>query len=131
MKDERLPNIDTTSSAYQNLIGQDSWRLWTPAPSGMTEVGTATYSGRMRFDGRKLDWQIGIVAGTSTASTAGTTYFPLPVPAKGLAGVAVAYNDATNVAIGVCAVNVSTSRVYPPAWTATGDAIKLAGSIEI
>jgi hypothetical protein len=85
----------------------------------------------MRFDGRKLDWQIGIVAGTSTASTAGTTYFPLPVPAKGLAGVAVAYNDATNVAIGVCAINVTTSRVYLPTWGATGDAIKIAGSNEI
>jgi hypothetical protein len=124
-------HVDPTSFAARNLQGIDRWESWTPVPVSMTEVGTATYTGRFRVVGRKLEWQIGIVAGTSTACTAGTTYFPLPINATGLAGVSVAYNDATNVAIGVCAVNVSTSRIYPPAWTATGDAIKLAGSNEL
>jgi len=116
---------------HRDARGRDVWESWTPVPVSMTEVGTATYYGRFRVVGAQCFFQITITAGTSTASTAGLTYFPLPLAAKGYAAMANAYNATGNTPLDVCAMAIANSRVYPPTWAATGDVIKIAGWFEV
>ena len=125
-----LPNVDTGSFSYRDITGQDKWDKWTPVAS-VTEVGTPTYTGRFRFVGRQCFFQINAVASTSIATTAGTSYFELPAPAKGIGGMATMTNDSTNVAVGVCHVDVATSRVYPPSQAASGSTFHVTGWYEI
>lgn len=125
-----LSSINFGSFSFRDLIGQDKWEAWTPVPVGMTEVGTATYYGRHRKVGAQRFFQITIVAGTTTASTAGTTYFPLPTASKGYAAMANAYDATALTPIDVCAIAISDSRCYTPTWVATGNVIKIAGWYE-
>ena len=125
-----LPNVDTGSFAYRDITGQDKWVTWTPVAS-ITVVGTPTYTGRFRIVGRQCFWQISAVSDTSIATTAGTSYWELPVTAKGTVGMATMTNDTTNIAVGVCHVDVSTSRVYPPSQVASGNTFVIAGWHEV
>ena len=122
--------IDESSFAYRDLLDQDVWDKFTPT-GVLTVVGDTSYSGRFRIVGKQCFFQIKFSAGTSVATTAGTSYFTLPVQAIGLAGMAVMSNDTTNIAVGVCHVDTSTSRVYLPTQTASANTFNCAGWCEV
>ena len=126
-----LDFVDEKSFAYRDIKGQDVWVKFTPVFGSLTVVGATSYSGRYRIVGRKLEFQVQFSAATSIASTAGTDYLTLPATAKGLSGMAVMTNDTTNVAVGICHIDVATSRCYLPAQAASGNIFKLCGWYEI
>ena len=126
-----IPNVDTASFAYNDLTGIDRWSTWTPVWTSLTTVGDLSTSGRFRVVGRSLQFQVRVSAATSIASTAGTTFFALPAVAKGLAGIATMSNQSTNVAVGVCVVDTTNSRVYVPTQGASGSTFTVAGWMEI
>ena len=123
--------VDEKSFAYRDIKGQDVWVKFTPVFGSLTVIGATSYSGRYRIVGRKLEFQVQFSAATSIASVAGTDYLNLPATANGLAGMAVMTNDTTNVAVGVCHIDISTSRCYLPAQVASGNTFKLCGWYEI
>lgn len=123
--------IDQKSFSYRDLLSQDMWQSFTPAFGSLTVVGATTYTGRYRIMGAELQFQVSFSAATSIASTAGTDYLTLPVTAKGLAGLCVMSNDTTNIAVGTCHIDVSTSRCYLPTQAASGNTFLLCGSYEI
>ena len=123
--------LDEKSFSYRDIIGQDRWTSWTPVFGSLTVVGTPTYTGRLRIVGRQCFFQVTLVSTTSIASAAGTDYLTLPMTALGLAGVATMTNGTSNVAVGVCHIDVATSRCYLPAQVASGNTFTLAGSFEI
>lgn len=122
--------VDQASFAYRDLLGVDIWDTFTVSVS-LTVVGTPTYTGRYRFVGRQCFFQVSLVSTTSIASTAGTHYVTLPVAAKGIGGVATMTNDTTNIAVGVCHIDVSTSRCYVPTQAASGNTFTIAGWFEV
>ena len=123
--------IDPNSWAWSELQGRDRWETFDPVFGSLTIVGTPAYLGRLRQIGAECEFQVQFSAGTSIASTAGTDYLNLPITAKGLAGIAVMTNDTTNIAVGVCHIDVATSRCYLPAQVASGNVFNLCGSYEI
>lgn len=126
-----LCDFDQSSFAYQNLIGQDGWNSWVPVFGSLTVVGATTYLGRMHVFGRQCFFQVSLLAATSIASVAGTDYLNLPRAAVGLCGEAIMTNNTTNVAVGVCHVDVATSRCYLPAQAASGNTFTIAGWFEV
>jgi len=128
-----LPDTaDLESFAWLNIVGADRWYDFTPVFTSLTVVGATTYTGRYRPVGRKIEFQVTLLAATSVASTAGTTYMALPVtPAKGIAGWGSMQNQTTNVAVGACVVDVTNSRIYLPAQTASGNTFALWGEYEV
>ncbi len=126
-----LPDYaDTASFSWRDLLGIDRWESFSVSAS-LTVIGTPTYVGRYRFVGKQCFFQISIVASTSIASTAGTHYISLPTAAKGLGGVATMTNDTTNIAVGVCHIDVTTSRCYLPTLIASADTFTVSGWHEI
>lgn len=121
---------DIKSFAYKDLMAQDRWLAFTVSAS-LTEVGTATYTGRHHVIGRQCFFQVSIVPGTSVASTAGTNYIGLPLTAKGIGGAAIMSNDTTNIAVGDCHIDVATNRCYLPSQAASGNTFTVAGWYEI
>jgi hypothetical protein len=119
------------SFAYADLTGTDKWSTWTPVFGSLTVIGATAYSGRLRIAGRLVEFQVQFSAATSIASVAGTDYLTLPLTAKGLSGIAVMTNDTSNAAVGVCHLDVATSRCYLPTQVASGNVFNLCGSYEI
>ena len=117
--------------AYRDIIGQDLWQAFTPVFGSLTVVGATTYSGRFRIVGRECQIQVQFSAATSIASVAGTDYLTLPITAKGLAGAGVMSNVTTNIAVGVCHVDVTNSRLYLPSQAASANVFTLAAKYEI
>ena len=129
---EILNRMLRQSFAYKDLTGTDRWETtWTPAPTSLTVVGTHTYTGRFRVQGRSVEFQVQFSSDTSVAATAGTTYFDLPIAAAGISGFASMQNATTNVAAGNCVIDVTNSRCYIPSITASGNTFKLFGKYEI
>ena len=126
-----LDFVDEKSFAYRDIKGQDVWQSFTPVFGSLTVVGATSYSGRYRIVGRSVQFQVQFSAATSIASAAGTDYLTLPITAKGISGMAVMTNDTTNVAVGVCHLDVATSRCYLPSQVASGNTFKLCGWYEI
>jgi hypothetical protein len=125
-----LANVDPASFAYKDLTSQDRWESFTVAVS-LTVVGTPTYTGRYRIVGKQCFFQVSLVSSTSIATTAGTHYVTLPITAKGIGGMATMTNDTTNIAVGVCHIDVSDSRCYLPSQVASGNTFTVAGWFEI
>ena len=123
--------VDEKSFAYRDLKSQDVWQSFTPVFGSLTVVGATSYTGRYRIVGRSVQFQVQFSAATSIASAAGTDYLTLPITAKGLSGMAVMTNDTTNVSVGVCHLDVATSRCYLPSQVASGNTFKLCGWYEI
>ena len=123
-------DIDTKGFAYRDMLGLDRWDPFTVAVS-LVVVGTPTYTGRFRFVGKQCFFQVSLVASTSIASTAGTHYVTLPTAAKGLGGLATMTDDTTNIAVGVCHIDVATGRCYLPAQVASADTFKVCGWYEV
>lgn len=126
-----IGQVDEKSFAFRDLKSQDVWQSFTPVFGSLTVVGATSYTGRYRIVGRSVQFQVQFSAATSIASAAGTDYLTLPITAKGLSGMAVMTNDTTNVAVGVCHLDVATSRCYLPAQVASGNTFKLCGWYEI
>lgn len=127
--DDRI--VDEKAFSFYDLIGQDKWTAFTPVFGSLTVVGATTYKGRYRIVGRQCEFQVSLLAATSIAATAGTDYLTLPLTAKGLSGLAVMTNDTTNIAVGLCHIDVATSRCYLPAQVASGNTFNLCGSFEV
>ena len=119
------------SFAYRDITGQDKWTTFTPVFGSLTVIGAASYSGRLRFVGRQCQFQVQFSAATSIASVAGTDYLTLPIAAVGLAGIATMTNNTSNVAVGTCHIDVSTSRCYLPSQSASANVFTLAGWYEV
>ena len=126
-----IGQVDEKSFAFRDLKSQDLWLSFTPVFGSLTVVGATSYTGRYRMVGRSVQFQVQFSAATSIASAAGTDYLTLPITAKGISGMAVMTNDTTNVAVGVCHLDVATSRCYLPAQVASGNTFKLCGWYEI
>lgn len=122
--------LDKTGFSYRDLLQQDRWESFTVSVS-LTVVGTPTYTGRYRLVGRQCFFQITLVSTVSIATTAGTSYVSLPITAQGLGGVATMTDDTSNIAVGVCHIDVATSRVYPPTQAASADTFTLCGQYEV
>jgi|SRR5688572_12001397 len=131
MNELKDKNLDTTSFAYRDLLSTDRWESFIPAFGSLTVVGAPSYEGRYRIVGRQLQFQVRFTAATSIASAAGTDYLTLPIGANGITGIAVMTNDTTNVAVGVCHIDVTNSRCYLPSQAASGNVFTLCGSYEI
>ena len=127
--DEKI--IQKQSFAYFDLLGQDKWTSWTVVFGSLTVVGATAYTGRFRIVGRSCQFQVQFSAATSIASTAGTDYLTLPFTAAGLSGMAVMTNDTSNIAVGVCHIDVATSRCYLPTQLASGNVFNLFGEFEV
>ncbi len=127
---DHLPS-DPETFSYRDRQGRDKWDTFTPVFGALTVVGATSYSGRYRFVGRKCEFQVKFSAATSIASTAGTDYLTLPVAATGLTGMAVMTDDTSNIAIGLCHVDVATSRCYLPTQLASADIFNITGSFEV
>jgi hypothetical protein len=125
-----LPSkLDETSFAYRDITGQDLWTQFTPTFTSLTVVGSPSYFGRLRVDGKLLRFQVQFSAGTSIASTAGSTYLDLPIGRLGLAGMGVMTNATTNIAVGVC--HIGTAGCYLPTQSASANVFNIAGWYEI
>lgn len=126
-------DVDRGSFAYRDMIGQDKWNSdgWVLTRTGWTDVGTPTVTQRFRLTGKMCHFQVKVVPGTTVATVAGTSYFNLPVTAKGLSGMATMMNITTLVAVGVCAIDVTNSRCYVPAQAATANTLTIAGHYEV
>lgn len=119
------------SQSYKDLLGIDAWEKFTPVFGSLTVVGATSYSGRYRRSGASIELQVSFSAATSIASVAGTDYLTLPIAAKGLAGIGAMTNDTTNIAVGLCHLDVSASRLYLPTQTASGNTFTLYAKYEI
>lgn len=123
--------------AYRDLLGLDRWQESAQASIpyfnrfSFTWVGTPDYSLRWRIVGKQCFFQVKFNSTTSVATIAGTSYMILPVPAKGIAGSAVMTNDTTNIAVGLCHIDVTNSYVYPPTQAASADTFTIAGWYEV
>jgi len=124
-------DVNRQGFAWRDLLGQDGWQTFTPVFGSLTVVGATSYSGRFRIVGRSLEFQVKFSAATSIASVAGTDYLNLPIPAIGLTGIGVMTNDTSNVAVGLCHIDVATSRCYLPAQLASGNTFNLFVKYEI
>ncbi len=123
--------LDRESFTFRNIQGRDRLDTFTPVFGSLTVVGATSYSGRYRFVGRKCEFQVQFSAATSIASTAGTDYLTLPFTAVGLSGMATMTNETSNIAVGVCHIDVTTSRCYLPTQLASGNVFSLAGWFEV
>ena|SRR3990167_6155609 len=123
--------IDKDSFSWRDLQGLEGWAAFTPEFGSLTVIGATSYSGRYRVLGKQCEFQVQFSAATSIASAAGTDYLTLPIAAAGLSGIATMTNNTTNVAVGVCHIDVATSRCYLPAQVASGNVFTLCGSYEI
>ena len=127
--DDMLLNV--RGFAFRDLVDQDKWESFDPVFGSLSVVGATDYSGRYRITGREVQFQVEFSAVTSIESAAGTDYLNLPVAAGGLAGNATMVNATTNVAVGVCVIDVTDSRCFLPTQSASDNTFKLAGWYEI
>ena len=123
--------LQKQSFSYLDILGQDKWTAWTVVFGSLTVVGATTYTGRLRVVGKSCQIQVKFSAATSIASVAGTDYLTLPIAAQGLAGFGVMTNDTTNVAVGLCHLDVATSRLYLPAQVASANVFNLYSEYEV
>lgn len=103
---------------------------FTPVPSGLTVVGTPTYTGYYTRIGRVVYFSMNIVSTTSTTSTADTTTFsatgfPAIVNAGGAFGTCTAVNRGTTGSLGVGQIVSSggATTIFTPTWTAVANVL--------
>ena len=123
--------LQKQSFAYRDIIGQDGWEAFVPVFTSLTVIGATTYVGRFHITGRQCHFQITLLAATSIASTAGTTYMSLPLLATGITGMGVMDNATTRVTVGGGSIDVTNSRYYLPAQLASGNTFAIAGWFEV
>jgi hypothetical protein len=117
--------------SFRDLLGQDRWESFTPVFGSLTVIGATTYLGRVRYVGKSVEGQVSFMAATSIASVAGTDYLSLPIAAGGVAGFGVMTNDTTNIAVGLCHLDPTTSRLYLPTQAASANTFTLFFKYEV
>lgn len=114
---------------FDDLATGDLGTSFTPTFVGLTEVGTATKTGKyFRLTKGLAYFRIVITPGTSTSATLGTTYcdnFPLNITAQGMASTVSSYTAATS------GVTSSPKRIYTASWSAITTPITITGLIEV
>lgn len=128
----------TRGYRFANLSSTDKtvldWYLekadYIAAPTSLTIVGTPTYTFHGTRVGNTFKWWLRVVSTTTTASTAGTTYFtvtgmPTPVQTSTLTAV----NSATVAPYGVGLIGTD-SKLYMPTWPAVAD-VTVSGEFEV
>lgn len=123
--------IDQQGFSFRDLKGMDLWQSFTPVFGSLTIVGATTYEGRFRIVGKQFQGQVKFSAATSIASVAGTDYLTLPKSAKGITGFGVMSNDTSNIAVGLCHLDTTASRLYLPTQTASGNIFNLYFTYEM
>jgi hypothetical protein len=95
----------------------DAGDAWTPTFVDLTTDGTPTFSGRYyRISRYLVAFFVTVTPGTSTTSTAGTTYidnFPLA-----FAGDSVCWAASGGLGDGPGHIVAGSNRIYVPAWDA-------------
>lgn len=119
------------TSAQNTAIASDTTTTFSPTRTSWTDVGSPTVTGRYSRNKNLCLFEIKVVPSTSIATTAGTSYVALPVTAAGLAGEASMQNITTNIAVGLCVIDVANSRVYVPTQGASGNTFTIAGTYEV
>lgn len=108
---------------------------WVPSFTSLTEVpgtGIITKSGRYSRIGRTVFFTVSISCtnDATTASTAATTYFSLPINAS-YDDACTTVNSTTKLSIGAGVIDATNDRGYPAGWTATGNTIIISGKYEV
>lgn len=103
---------------------------FTPVPSGLTVVGTPTYTGYYTRIGRIIYFTMNIVSTTSTTSTADATTFsatgfPVIINAGGAFSTCTAVNRGNTGSLGVGQIVNSggTTTIFTPTWTALANVL--------
>jgi hypothetical protein len=89
---------------------------WTPTVSGLTVVGTPTYTGTYQKMGRLVMFTITATSTTTTANPGAAT-FTLPIAATAL-GTCAAASNTTGLGLGAGSGSISATLCYPPTWSA-------------
>lgn len=126
-----IATIPWTLFFNESFIG-DTGTEWTPTFQNLTEVGSATITGRYyKITQNLVYFRVTITPATSTSSTAGTTYidnFPLAITGDGYV-LGVAPSSGVGVGLGVAVAN--NGRIYPPSWTGATIPVVLNGMMEV
>jgi len=115
-------------STDANTLDEYKESTWTPTVANMTEVDAATYSGSYTKIGNRVSFEIMIIPGTSTASTAGSTTITLPSTPGAVAVGSCA--DAAIVSLGN-GVIYTDGKFYPPTWAANTNRVYISGSYRV
>ena len=113
---------------FNSLFLGDTGTDWAPSFSSLTIVGVPTITGVYYQIGQLCYFRINITPGTSTTSTAGTTYvnnFPLSMKGD---GINFAVSNGTGTGSGMC--TAATNRIYTPGWSAITVPISIIGIVE-
>lgn len=110
---------------------QMAWTPFTAVRTGWTDVGAPTVTARYSQIKNVCYVQVKVVPNTSVATTAGTSYIDLPLPAFGFTGTGGMSDLTTFIGIGDCVVDAATSRVYVPTQLATADTLAVACWFEV
>jgi hypothetical protein len=110
-----------TQSASTNANTLDDYEegTWTPSFTGLTVVGTPTYTGTYVKVGRMVALNLEIASTTSTSSAGGgsTTFTGMPF-APNSSGGAVPFVNNNNTSLGNGLNLASSATMYCPAWAA-------------
>lgn len=131
--ERRIQALERNMREIRGDRGATEPATWTPTWTGLTVVGSPTYTGRYTRTGNIVKWQAVIVAGgaITTQSVAGITFIN-NLPFISAAGDTLTAADATNVlGIGIGFINGGTDDAYTPAWGPTNDTIVISGWYEI
>ena len=113
----QLYNINVGTTIPDTYVTKNTW---TPVPTGLTVVGTPTYTGTYERVGDLVCFTIRVTSTTSTASTAGATSFAAPtstiVPGTCTASSA---NTVASYGVGLCISN----QLYMPTWSADSNVV--------
>lgn len=116
-------------SFFDSLATGDTGTTWTPNFVGLTEVGTATKTGKYwRLSKSLVYYRLTITPGTNTSAVNGTTYcdnFPLVIT-----------NDGANLSISSftaspAGTTSADKRIYTATWTTIASPIHIIGIAEV
>lgn len=134
--------VNKAGFAFRSLMGQDQYAKRTEADvsfaaqfPAITLVGTGSYTLRWRDVGKACQFEIEFKSTTTVASTAGISYFILPIRSfdsvslqpYGKGGIAQMSNVTTNVAVGLCVIDLVNAQCYLPTQAASGNTFQVSG----
>lgn len=113
----QLYNVSSGTTLPDSYVTKSTW---VPVPTGLTVVGTPTYTGTYERVGDLVCFTITVVSTTSTASTAGATSFNAPTSTV-VPGTcsAASNNTVASYGVGMC----NSNRIYTPTWGADSNVI--------
>ena len=115
---------------FNDIFEGDTGVEWTPTFTGLTTVGTPTYSARIYKISRRLAYfRVTITPATSTTSTAGITYinnFPFTISGDGICFAVSGGNGSPSGH-----VVAASNRIYVPSWSAVTVPLTIVGLCEV